>query len=83
MIALKERWAFKMKPTEFLGNACSRLKVMICGKSGMSKGTVRSIRKQIIFEKGKKKIMRELDVVNIITKLRQLELLSNVLLTDS
>lgn len=42
-----------------------------------------ALKNKIIYEKGKKKVSNELDVVNIINKLRQLDLISDILLTDS
>jgi hypothetical protein len=42
-----------------------------------------TMRKLKIYEKGKTKVRKELDVVSIISKMRRLDLISDILLTDS
>jgi hypothetical protein len=41
-----------------------------CCRGKLHSNDIATLKKKIIFEKGKKKISRELDVVNIINKMR-------------
>jgi len=54
---------------------------LCCCRSGGKREKTFQARKIHIYKKGEEKIMKELDCINIMTKLRQLDVLSHLILT--